>query len=47
MPVLQEARNRGLGEIDIDKITITGNIDIETPQHLISESFKEMSEQYG
>lgn len=43
MPLLQEARNRGLGEINIDKITITGNIDIETPQHLISESFKELS----
>lgn len=43
MPLLQEARNRGLGEINIDKIIITGNIDIETPQYLISESFKELS----
>ena len=47
MPLLQEARNRGLGEIDIDNITITGDIDIAVPQHMIAEAFKEMSEQDG
>lgn len=38
MPVLQEARNRGLGEIDIDKINIIG--DIEAPKHMIIEAFR-------
>ena len=40
MPVLQEARNRGLGEIDIDKIHIIG--DIEAPKHMIIEAFRGM-----
>ena len=38
MPVLQEARNRGLGEIDIDKINVIG--DIEAPKHMIIEAFR-------
>lgn len=38
MPVLQEARNRGLGEIDIDKINIIG--DIDAPKHMIIEAFR-------
>jgi len=38
MSVLQEARNRGLGEIDIDKINIIG--DIEAPKHMIIEAFR-------
>lgn len=41
MPVLQEARNRGLGEIDIDKIPIIG--DIEAPNRMIIETFRELS----
>lgn len=41
MPVLQEARNRGLGEIDIDKINIIGNI--ETPKNMIIEEFSKLS----
>ncbi|MFX0069411.1 MAG: DUF362 domain-containing protein [Promethearchaeota archaeon] len=40
MPVLQEARNRGLGEIDIDKIDILG--DIEGPKSMIIKAFKGM-----
>ncbi|UCF58482.1 MAG: DUF362 domain-containing protein [Candidatus Bathyarchaeota archaeon] len=38
MPVLQEARNRGLGEIDIDKINIVG--DVEAPKRMIIEAFR-------
>lgn len=38
MPVLQEAGNRGLGEIDIDKIEIAG--DIEAPRRMIAEAFR-------
>ena len=38
MPVLQEAKNRGLGEIDIDKMNIIG--DIGAPQHMVAEAFK-------
>ncbi|MCW3992715.1 MAG: DUF362 domain-containing protein [Candidatus Bathyarchaeota archaeon] len=38
MPVLQEARNRGLGEIDIDKIKIIG--DVEAPKRMIIEAFR-------
>ena len=41
MPVLQEARNRGLGEIDIDRIQIIG--DIETPKQKIREKFRELT----
>lgn len=40
MPVLQEARNRGLGEIDIRKIKIMGNL--RTPQHMVSKAFEEL-----
>lgn len=38
MPVLQEARNRGLGEINIDKINIIG--DVETPKNMIIKAFR-------
>lgn len=38
MPVLREARNRGLGEINIDKINIIG--DVETPRNMIIEAFR-------
>ncbi len=41
MPVLQEAKNRGLGEIDIDKIHIIG--DIEAPKHMVDETFRGLS----
>ncbi len=41
MPVLQEARNRGLGEIDIDKIDIIGNI--ETARNRVIEEFSKLS----
>ncbi|MFX1487013.1 MAG: DUF362 domain-containing protein [Promethearchaeota archaeon] len=37
-PVLQEARNRGLGEINIDKINILG--DIEGPRDMIIQAFR-------
>jgi uncharacterized protein (DUF362 family) len=40
MPVLQEARNRGLGEINIDKINIIG--DVEAEKHMIIEAFSEL-----
>lgn len=40
MPVLQEAKKRGLGEIDIDKIKIIG--DIENQKHMITKAFREM-----
>jgi uncharacterized protein (DUF362 family) len=42
MPVLQEAKNRGLGEIDIDKINIIG--DIEPSRRIINEEFQKMSQ---
>ncbi|UCE14095.1 MAG: DUF362 domain-containing protein [Candidatus Heimdallarchaeota archaeon] len=45
MPVLQEARNRGLGEIDIDKIEVIG--DIETPKHMIIKAFRNLSSEKG
>jgi len=45
MPVLQEARDRGLGEIDIDKIDIFG--DIDGPKDLIIKAFKGMSPEKG
>jgi uncharacterized protein (DUF362 family) len=38
MPMLQEAKNRGLGEIDIDKINIVG--DIEASKLMIIETFR-------
>ncbi len=41
MPVLQEARNRGLGEIDVDKINIIGNL--ETARNMIIEEFSKLS----
>ncbi|UCB60065.1 MAG: DUF362 domain-containing protein [Candidatus Bathyarchaeota archaeon] len=41
MPVLQEARNRGLGEINIEKINIIG--DVEAPKHMIHKAFKGLS----
>ena len=37
MPVLREAKNRGLGEINIDKINIIG--DVEVPKHMITKAF--------
>lgn len=37
MSILQEARNRGLGEIDLKKIKIVG--DIETPKQIVSQAF--------
>jgi uncharacterized protein (DUF362 family) len=40
MPVLQEARKRGLGEIDIDKIRLIG--EIEPYKDMISRAFIEM-----
>ena len=40
MPLLKEARNRGLGEIEIDKINIIG--DIETPRNRIIEAFESL-----
>ncbi len=42
MPVLQEASNRGLGEIDIDKIKIIG--DIEDARHMVLKVFNGMKE---
>lgn len=41
MPILQEARNRGLGEIDIDKINIIG--DIEVPRNMVKKAFDGMT----
>lgn len=41
-PVLQEARDRGLGVIDIDKIDIAG--DIESPKEMILEAFRDMNQ---
>jgi len=41
MPVLQEARNRRLGEIDIDKIDIIGNI--ETARNRVIQEFSKLS----
>ncbi|MHA2167100.1 MAG: DUF362 domain-containing protein, partial [Candidatus Hodarchaeales archaeon] len=40
MPVLQEARRRGLGEIDIDKINIIG--DIEDARQMVIKTFRSM-----
>lgn len=40
MPILQEAKNRGLSEIDIDKINIIG--DIETPRSMIIKEFSDL-----
>ncbi|MFX0114707.1 MAG: DUF362 domain-containing protein [Candidatus Hodarchaeota archaeon] len=40
MPVLQEARKRGLGEIDLENIKIIG--DIEAPKQMIIETFREL-----
>ncbi|MHA2040159.1 MAG: DUF362 domain-containing protein [Promethearchaeota archaeon] len=42
MPVLQEAKNRGLGEIDLDKINIIG--DIEPSRRMIGKEFQKMSQ---
>ncbi|MHA2083388.1 MAG: DUF362 domain-containing protein [Candidatus Thorarchaeota archaeon] len=36
-PVLKEARNRGLGEIDLDHINIIG--DIDTPRQMVLDAF--------
>ncbi|MFX0064204.1 MAG: DUF362 domain-containing protein [Candidatus Hermodarchaeota archaeon] len=43
MPLLQEARKRGLGEIDINKITIIG--DIESARNMVIAAFREMEEE--
>ncbi|MHA2211848.1 MAG: DUF362 domain-containing protein [Candidatus Thorarchaeota archaeon] len=40
-PVLQEAKKRGLGEIDVERIDIIG--DIQTPRQMILETFNDMS----
>jgi uncharacterized protein (DUF362 family) len=40
MPVLQEAKNRGLGEIDIDKIDVVG--DIEPSKQMIMKTFRSL-----
>jgi uncharacterized protein (DUF362 family) len=40
MPVLQEAQKRDLGEIDIKKINIIG--DIDTPKQMIAKAFETM-----
>ena len=40
MPVLQEAKKRGLGEIDIDRIEIIG--DIETHRQKVVQAFNEL-----
>lgn len=40
MPVLQEAKKRGLGEIDIERIHIIG--DINAPKYMIREEFREL-----
>ncbi|WP_455143015.1 DUF362 domain-containing protein [Candidatus Hodarchaeum mangrovi] len=41
MPVLQEAYNRELGEIDLQKIKIKGNL--KTPKTLIAKSFNNLT----
>ncbi|MDF1539060.1 MAG: DUF362 domain-containing protein, partial [Candidatus Thorarchaeota archaeon] len=41
-PVLQEGRDRGLGEIDLEKIAIVG--DIETPRQLVVDAFNGLKE---
>jgi len=41
MPVLQEARKRGLGEIDLDKIQIIGNLDSQ--REMISKAFNDLA----
>ncbi len=38
MPVLQEASNRGLGEVNIDEINVVG--DVEAPRHMTIEAFR-------
>ncbi|MGD9395102.1 MAG: DUF362 domain-containing protein [Candidatus Thorarchaeota archaeon] len=38
MPVLQEARKRGLGEINIDRINIVG--DMESQREMVAKAFK-------
>ncbi|OLS31343.1 MAG: hypothetical protein ThorAB25_03460 [Candidatus Thorarchaeota archaeon AB_25] len=40
MPVLQEAKKRGLGEIDLDMIHIIG--DLESQREMISKAFKRL-----
>ena len=40
MPVLQEAKKQGLGEIDIDRIKIIG--DIETYKQKVTKAFEEL-----
>jgi uncharacterized protein (DUF362 family) len=40
MPVLQEAKARRLGEIDIEKINIVG--DIEGPKQMIMQAFSKI-----
>ncbi|MFW9975048.1 MAG: DUF362 domain-containing protein [Candidatus Thorarchaeota archaeon] len=40
MPVLQEARKRGLGEIDLDKIQIIGNLGSQ--REMISKAFNNL-----
>jgi uncharacterized protein (DUF362 family) len=45
MPVLREARARGLGETDLDRIDIRG--DVETPRRRILEVFRRLNPTTG
>jgi hypothetical protein len=42
MPVLQEARKRGLGEISLDRIEIIG--DMESQKQMVAKAFKELAQ---
>jgi uncharacterized protein (DUF362 family) len=42
MPVLQEARKRGLGEINLDRIDIIG--DLESQREMVAKVFKELAQ---
>ena len=42
MPVLQEARKRGLGEISLDRINIIGNL--ESQREMVAKAFKDLAQ---
>ncbi|MFX1605986.1 MAG: DUF362 domain-containing protein [Promethearchaeota archaeon] len=42
MPVLQEARKRGLGETNLDRINIIGNL--ESQREMVVEAFKDLAQ---
>ncbi len=42
MPVLQEARKRGLGEISLDRINIIG--DLESQREMVAKAFWELAQ---